>query len=214
MSARRPVTVIVPMKPLVQAKTRLRGHLDTSVRARLSEAMLTSVLETVRDSTASKTIVVGGDDRVESIACKYGAQWTADKFSDLNLAVADSFAYVWHSQHAAAYIPADLPLLSVSDLDDMFEFALAGQSLTICPAHDGGTNGLVAPPGLNFRPRLGADSHRRHRELAVELGTEMREYWSPGFERDVDTIADLRWCIDRGAPCLRCFQGSVEDSYQ
>ena len=192
------------MKPLAESKTRLGGHLSGVERAELSAAMLNSVLSALRDSRVSATVVVGGDERVRAIASDSGARWKPDRFLELNLAVAGEFSHVWRSGHMAAYVPADLPLLTVSDVDDMIEFASAGQGMTICPAHDGGTNGLVVPPCRGFSPRLGSRSHRRHREAASKLGMEMREFWSPGFELDVDTIDDLCRCLDRSPSHMRC----------
>ena len=192
------------MKPLAESKTRLGGHLSDDKRAELSAAMLKSVLSVLRGSRVSATVVVGGDERVRAIASDSGARWKPDRFLELNLAVAGEFSRVWWSGHMAAYVPADLPLLTVSDVGDMIEFASAGQGMTICPAHDGGTNGLVVPPNCGFSPRLGSQSHRRHRELAVRIGTEMREFWSPGFELDVDTIDDLCRCLERSPSHMRC----------
>ena len=192
------------MKPLAESKTRLSGHLNAGERAELSMAMLKSVLTVLHDSRVSATIVVGGDERVRAIASDSRARWKPDRFLELNLAVAGEFLCVWRSGHVAAYIPADLPLLTVSDVDDMIEFASAGQGMTICPAHDGGTNGLVVPPCRGFSTQLGSQSHRRHREAASNLGVEMREFWSPGFELDVDTIDDLCRCLDRSPSHTRC----------
>ena len=204
MSANTKVTAVVPMKPLSESKTRLGGHLSDEERAELSAAMLKSVLSVLHDSKVTATMVVGGDQRVRTIALKAGSCWKPDRFMDLNRAVADAFGWVWHSGQVAAYIPADLPLMTVSDVDDLMDFAAGTQTITICPAHDGGTNGLVVPPSSGFSPRLGSQSHRRHRELAAELGIEVREFWSPGFELDVDTIDDLCRCLDRSPSYMQC----------
>jgi 2-phospho-L-lactate guanylyltransferase len=197
MSDRTSITAVVPMKPLAESKTRLGGHLSDDERAELSAAMLRSVLGALRDSSVSETVVVGGDHHVRAIASDGGVRWKPDRFLDLNLAVDDEFGSVWRSGRVAAYIPADLPLVTVAEVDDMLNFAAGSRAITICPAHDGGTNGLVVPPCRGFSPRLGSQSHRRHRELAAELGIEVREFCSPGFVLDVDTIDDLCRCLDR-----------------
>ena len=75
-----------------------------------------------------------------------------------------------------------------------------GAKLTICPAHDGGTNGLIVPPDMMFAPRLGHESFKRHVEEASELGVGIRLFSSPGFESDLDTMDDLRRCAAMGAP--------------
>ena len=193
----------MPMKPLAESKTRLGGHLSNEERAELSAAMLESVLNVLRDSKVAETMVVGGDERVRAISSDAGACWKPDHFMDLNLAVSDAFEFVWRSGHIAAYVPADLPLLAISDVDDLTDFASFEGALTICPAHDGGTNALVVPACLGFSPKLGNQSYRRHRELAASLGTELREFWSSGFVLDVDTIDDLRRSLDRSPPSMQ-----------
>ncbi len=199
------------MKPLADAKTRLRAHLSPRRRADLCAAMLASTLAALSASSVAQTLVVGGDERVKSIAREHGAEWMADRFMDLNLAVADGFGMAWRDGRVAAYIPADLPLLTPTDVDDALEAAAETDGLILCPAQDGGTNGIFAPPARNgFSPRLGADSFRRHLRLAERLGIPAREFTSAGFERDVDTIDDLRWCIERGAPSLTEFRGAIE----
>ncbi len=185
------------MKPLDESKTRLSDHLGSEERAELSAMMLTKVLSALRDSEISTTVVVGGDARVRGIAACHNAAWSQDDFNDLNLAVNEAFHRVWDSGGAAAYIPGDLPMLTDSDVLGLFELVSHANGVTICPAPDGGTNALVVPSGLGFAPRLGDQSHRKHKGLAESLSIEFRELWTPGFELDVDTIDDLRSCLHR-----------------
>ena len=207
------VAAIVPMKPLSEAKTRLSDHLDPTARARLSAAMLDSTLAALRDSAVARTVVVGGDECVKAIAAARGSEWMADRFNDLNLAVGGAIAVAQSAGQIAMYVPADLPLVTANDVDAALRFAAKDfASLTICPAHDGGTNCLIVPSSQPFAPRLGVGSYERHRELAAQLGVEMREFLSPAFERDVDTIDDLRHCIERGAASLAPFTNAIPKS--
>ena len=199
------VTVVVPMKPLSESKTRLSDHLDSEERAELSAVMLASVLGTLRDSRVSGTVVVGGDERVQAIAEDHNATWSPDRYNDLNLAVNGAFKRIWDSGGAAAYIPGDLPLLTDSDVLGLVELVSHTNGITICPAHDGGTNALVVPADLEFTPKLGSESHRKHIGLAMALSIEFREFWTPGFELDVDTVTDLRQCLDSLPSYIRSF---------
>ena len=196
MSVKASVTAIVPMKPLSESKTRLSDHLGNEERAELSAVMLARVLAALRDSKVSATVVVGGDERVRSIADDHDASWSPDRFNDLNLVVNEAFQLVWESGGAAAYIPGDLPLLTDSDVYGVVELVSHTSGITVCPAHDGGTNALVIPADLGFTPKLGSQSHRKHRGQALALGIEFRELWTPGFELDIDTVNDLRACLD------------------
>ena len=131
------------------------------------------------------------------------ATWSPDRFNDLNRAVSATFRRVWKSGGTAAYLPGDLPTLTTLDINGLMELVSRTKGITICPAHDGGTNALVVPAGLGFGPRLGSQSYTRHRGLAMALNIEFRELWTPGFAFDVDTITDLRRTLISLPPYIR-----------
>ena len=199
------------MKPLAESKTRLSGHLSPSQRATLSLSMLKWVVQTLGKSRVARIVVIGGDDAVETESVRAGAEWIKDDYLDLNRALEYAFGNLWAEGLSAAYIPADLPLLTVPDVNGMIDASEHGRVLTMCRAHDGGTNGLIAPPSVGFRTRLGADSFRRHESLARELGIELRVCRSDGFSRDVDTIEDLRFCMSMRPPCLERIADVIKD---
>ncbi len=199
------------MKPLTESKTRLTDYLSPTQRAALSHSMFSWVLGALAQSRVSRVVVVGGDDAVKSATLREGAEWIRDDFLDLNKAIEYVFGLVWRERRSAAYVPADLPLLTSSDVNDAIEASADGRFLTLCRAHDGGTNCLIAPPGTGFRPRLGPDSFRRHTELADELNLDWRRHNSEGFRYDVDTISDLRHCMEKRPPCLEVITEEIED---
>ena len=199
------VAAVVPMKPLAQSKTRLSAALTPERRADLSLAMLRSVLRVLRRSRMGRLIVVGGDRRVRAAARETGAAWRPDKFGDLNAALAAAFRALRAAGLPAAYIPADLPLLAAADVDALLDASEDGAALTLCPAHDGGTNAIVVPPSAAFEPLLGIGSFRRHKIRARKLGLKPRVARIPGFERDLDTIEDLRICLRARPPRLAAF---------
>lgn len=190
------------MKPLAECKTRLSAQLSPDQRATLSLSMFKWVVRTLNKSNVSRVVVVGGDDTVETEAVRAGAEWIEDDYLELNKAIEFAFGSVWGDGLSAAYIPADLPLLTVSDVNGMIDASEQGRILTMCRAHDGGTNGIIVPPDLGFGPLLGSNSYIRHQLLAGELKVGYRNYESDGFYRDIDTIEDLRICMDLSPPCL------------
>ena len=191
---------VVPMKPLAESKTRLHPHLTRCRRAALSLSMLNWVLGVLKSFTNVETMVVGGDCRVGDAARRAGACWVDDIRLDLNEAVEYGFSRARKASLPAFFIPGDLPLLSPEDVEDALRTSEGGTKLTICPAHDDGTNGLIIPSDLVFAPRLGHKSFKRHVEEASELGVNIKLFSSPGFESDLDTTDDLRRCIEVGAP--------------
>ena len=200
-----PAVAVTPMKPLAESKTRLAPALPPARRAALSVAMLRSVLDALRRSRMARIIVVGGDDLVRGEARGMGAEWRPDEFGDLNAALAAAFRALRSEGAPAAYVPADLPLLAAEDVDALLDASEDGAALTFCPAHDGGTNAIVAPPSAEFEPLLGTDSFRRHKAAARRRGQSARIARLPGFERDLDTIEDLRICLRARPPSLAAF---------
>ena len=211
MTARSRVVAVIPMKPLAESKTRLSAYLSQSQRATLSLSMLKWVVQTLVESRVERVVVVGGDVSVETESRMRGAEWIKDDYLELNKALENAFGSVWGEGLSAAYIPSDLPLLTVQDVDGLIDASDQGLILTMCRAHDGGTNGMIVPPHLGFGPLLGSDSFRRHEFLARELKVEFRKYESDGFCRDIDTIEDLRICMDLNPPCLDEIAEVLED---
>ena len=211
MTDKSRIVAVVPMKPLAESKTRLADYLSLTQRTSLSLSMLSWVLGALAQSRISRVVVVGGDDVVKSATLREGAEWIQDEFLDLNKAIEYVFGLVWQEGRSAAYVPADLPLLTSSDVNDAIEASADGHFLTLCRAHDGGTNCLIIPPHTGFRPRLGQDSFRRHTELANELDLDWRRHHSEGFHHDVDTISDLRYCMEKQPPCLKVIADEIKD---
>ena len=163
---------VVPMKPLPESKSRLHPHLTCCRRAALSLSMLTWVLGVLKSFTNVETLVVGGDCRVGDAARRAGACWVDDVRLDLNEAVEYGFARARESKLPAFFIPADLPFLSPADVEDALSTSEGGARLTICPAHDGGTNGLIVPPGLVFASEAWARELQATHGRGVQASSE------------------------------------------
>ena len=202
MAIKSPIVAVVPMKPLAESKTRLSSHLSPNQRATLSLSMLRWVVRILVQSRVERVVVIGGDNSVKTESVSEGAEWIRDEYLELNRALDYAFGSVWEHGLSAAYIPADLPLLTAPDINGMIDTSEQGRILTMCWAHDGGTNGLIVPPDLGFGPLLGLDSYKRHQVHARELNAKFRHYESEGFYRDLDTIEDLRICMGLHPPCL------------
>ncbi len=198
MTAAR-IAVIVPMKPLISAKSRLSPALSADERGTLSLSMLRRVL-LAAGPTAERSWVVGGDDLVREAATSLGAAWTADRGAELNPALEVAFARAARQKLCAMYLPADLPLVDADDVRGMIDASRGGQALTLAPAsRDGGTNGIIVPLGSRFRPALGLYSFDRHRRQASRDGVEPVVFTSDGLGLDLDVPADLE-ALERFRP--------------
>ena len=186
------IVILVPMKPLRVAKSRLAPTLSAPQRVALSVNLLQRVLEAALESRVSRVWVVGGDRTVSRMAAGSGAEWLDDGGAGLNDALWAAFQRAHRQELAPLYLPADLPFVTRSDVNSVVEVSGGGETLTLAPAkRDGGTNAILSPLGSPFRTALGADSFRRHMEQADELGVPVAVCDRPGIGFDLDTPADM-----------------------
>ena len=206
VSGQKPWAVVVPVKRLAYAKTRL--DLPPADRARLALAMAEDTIRACVTSEAVRQVVVVTDDADgAAMAAALGATVVADEPDDgLNPAL----------RHGATRAPADLRIATVSsdlpslradDLGAALEAALPYACAIVADAAGTGTV-LYAAAGLaDFRPAYGERSRTAHvRAGAVDLtdGATAR------LRRDVDTLADLAdaWNLGTG-PATRRAAGSI-----
>jgi 2-phospho-L-lactate guanylyltransferase len=192
-----PVDLLLPIKPLARAKTRLRGAAggwdgDPAAHARLVIAL---ARDTVAAATAAalvrRVVAICSDDLVCRVLAVDGVEAIADEPGNgLNPALRYGEALLRTADPASAVaaMPADLPALRSDELDRAVCGALATGGRAFCADQAGtGTTLLLAPPGHALEPRFGAGSAAAHRASGAR---ELSGRW-PGLRCDVDTAADL-----------------------
>jgi 2-phospho-L-lactate guanylyltransferase len=205
---RATIDLVVPVKPLTKAKSRLRGAADGGVgepraHARLAMALLRDTIDAVRAARAvRRLLVVSSDPVVAAELGVFGIEVAPDgPVPGLNRAYERGAAVLREQDPATAVgaLQADLPALRPDELDEAVASALAlfgtGAGRAFVPDAEGtGTTFLLAAPGAELGPRFGEGSARRHEESGAHplIGP-----W-PGLRRDVDTAADLREAADLG----------------
>jgi 2-phospho-L-lactate guanylyltransferase len=184
-------SLVIPVKLLVQAKSRLMGLADAD-RAALALAMAAdTVAATVACSAVRAVVVVSDDAVVGAELAALGAHIIADQPGDgLNSALTFGAAHAaarWPAGGLAA-LTADLPALAAAELAAALEAASAVTHGFVADAAGTGTTLYTVGPGAPFRPRFGPGSREQHRRTgAVELDVPMLS----GLRQDVDTLADL-----------------------
>ncbi|WP_308258984.1 2-phospho-L-lactate guanylyltransferase [Pseudonocardia sp. H11422] len=197
------VDLVVPVKPLAAAKSRLRGAADHGVgdpeaHARLALAL---ALDTVAAARAARRVrrllVITSDPRVAAEVAAAGVPVAPDMpGGGLNPALERGEQLLRDNDPSAAVgaLQADLPALRPAELDAAIEmaaavFAAGPMRRAYCADADGeGTTLLVCAPGSALEPRFGTGSAEHHeRSGAYPLPGD----W-PGLRRDVDTGEDLR----------------------
>lgn len=190
-------TVVLPVKPLGQAKSRL--DLPPATRRELVLAMAADTVAAALAATLVRGVLVVTDDpQAAKVLTGLGALVVPDRpRAGLNAALSHGVAAAresWPGCHAAT-LSADLPALRTTELDTALRHAeLLDRSMVPDAAGDG-TTLLAARTGVRIAPAYGAGSRQRH-ERAGHRVIELPA--ASGLRRDVDTLADLATATEHG----------------
>jgi 2-phospho-L-lactate guanylyltransferase len=187
--------VIVPVKRLSAAKSRLAETLTLRQRGELVCSLLARTLEELgRVKGIGGTIVVGKDRAVRRIAICHGAAFVQEKTHDgLNRAIARAAREaVRRGADSIMVLPADLPYLKKADVAGALTRTGKPPFVRIAPDRAGrGTNLLLmAPPGL-IRFSFGEESYRRHIAAAQHAGARVSEFRRALLTEDLDCPEDF-----------------------
>ena len=193
----------MPLKDLVQAKTRLAGLLSPSERRALAQAMLEDVLAVLTTHPHIAGVTLLSDDPcAHLLADSYGAtHWRESTLgcSGLNavLACASRRLLAEHAQPLLV-LHADLPLLNAGDITAALAARAACGGLVVgCDRHATGTNLLCFDAASMPSFCFGVDSCARHIAAAQAEGIVARVLQRPGIGLDVDEAQDLALLLAR-----------------
>lgn len=188
-------SVVVPVKSLTVAKSRLEG-LPAQVRRNLALAFgLDTVAAVIATGQVAETVVVTNDATREEFE-RLGALVVADRpDAGLNPAILHGEQYL-RSRDADVSVLAmtgDLPGLRPDDLSQLLTDAVAPYWF-VADAHGTGTTMLAAAAGRRLSPAFGPGSRAAHEaQGAVE-----RAQAGARARRDVDTLGDLWDAVRHG----------------
>lgn len=189
------VHLLVPIKPLSQAKSRLRGAADAGQghpgpHAELVRAIaLDTVLTAAHCPEVAAVVVITSDPELADVFTAEGIEVLADvPQSGLNPALCHGDRVIRDRAPTSRVgaMHADLPALRGEDLAAAIGAAGAGRAFC-ADRHRVGTTLLLAAPGSPLAPLFGPRSARAHRESGA---VELRGRWD-SLRCDVDTPADL-----------------------
>ncbi|UUU30653.1 2-phospho-L-lactate guanylyltransferase [Streptomyces sp. CA-210063] len=196
-------TLVVPLKPLARAKSRLSDTAGDGVRPGLALAF---AQDTVAAALAARAVrgvlVVTDDDLAARELAALGARTVPEDSHDsprdgLNAALRHGTAVVRavRPQSPVAALNADLPALRPEELTRVLDAAAAFPRSFLVDAAGIGTTLLAAAPGHDLSPAFGPESRLRHRHSgAVELALDTVD----SVRQDVDTGDDLRAALTLG----------------
>ena len=186
------IIAIVPMKPLSEGKSRLAQTLSPEERANIAIGMLRRVLVALRGASIDPIWVVGGDERVKNLARNNGGLWYEEMGRNLNDTLDKAIEQVFRRGKSALYIAGDLPFVKPSDIHSFIQASRGMGNVTLAPARrDNGTNAMLIPHGVRFKPELGRRSFTKHLSQAARSETSVAIAYSPGLGFDLDIVDDL-----------------------
>jgi 2-phospho-L-lactate/phosphoenolpyruvate guanylyltransferase len=219
--------LLIPVKPFSESKSRLAPVLTAEDRAALSRQLLEGVIALAQETRVFQGIVVVSRDahvlslaghlgvvalhetvsEVEALLVKHSGNLAGElvnagnqkQETTLNQAL---FSAQAHAQAAGAdailVLPADLPLVTVEDVQALIEPAMhQARMVVIAPSHDGGTNALLLRPPSAIPFAFGIQSYARHHALARAAGLPLTVVQTPSLTYDLDLPEDL-WGEDLG----------------
>ncbi|HEY9088561.1 MAG TPA: 2-phospho-L-lactate guanylyltransferase [Anaerolineaceae bacterium] len=186
---------IIPVKPLRRGKSRLSGVLSEDERALLNYTMLSNTLKTLAEvPEISERLVVSRDPAALALAREYGARTLQeDGNPGLNTALrrATVVAQVY-SASGILIMPADLPLLSQSDVRELISYTDKPPVVVIAPdRRRDGTNALLTTPAGLIEYHFGPGSFQKHVQLAERQNVRVEVCSLSTLGLDLDYPEDL-----------------------
>ncbi|AWK10934.1 2-phospho-L-lactate guanylyltransferase [Streptomyces spongiicola] len=192
-------SLVVPLKPLALAKSRLSEAAGGAMRPRFALAFAQDTVSGALRCRAVRDVLVVTDDPLAAAElAALGARTVPDApGAGLNAALAHGAAEVRARRPAAAVaaLNADLPALRPAELERVLAAARKFPRAFLADAAGIGTTFLSAAPGTELRPAFGGPSRHRHSASgAVEIELDAVD----SVRRDVDTGDDLRAALALG----------------
>jgi 2-phospho-L-lactate/phosphoenolpyruvate guanylyltransferase len=187
--------ILVPVKNLANAKQRLSPVLGPEARQELAQAMCADVLETLGRWRQRPAVAVVTSDRFAGdLAAHFGFEIIADDVNPGETGAIEMATAFYRSRGAlhTLVIPADIPLIEVSELEEIVESAPPSGALLVPDAAGRGTNAALRAPADLFPLRFGNDSFLPHLAAAKATGLPCVVLELPGFALDVDRPEDLQ----------------------
>ncbi len=187
--------ILVPVKNLANAKQRLSATLTSDARQELAQAMCADVLETLAHWRRRPAVaVVTSDPFARDLSVHLGFDVIADDVNPGETGAIEMATALCRSQGDpyTLVIPADIPLIASSELDQILAAAPSSGSVLVPDAAGRGTNAALRSPADLFPLRFGNDSFHPHQAAARATGLPCVVLELTGIALDVDRPEDLQ----------------------
>jgi 2-phospho-L-lactate guanylyltransferase len=187
--------ILIPVKNLSEAKQRLAAVLDQPARTELAQTMLHDVVTALAGwSRRPACTLVTSDPFALNLARQFDFEIIADPTNPGETGAIEMATRlcVERGIDSTLVIPADIPLIQASELEQILAQAPVEGSV-LAPAADGrGTNAAFRRPANLFPLRFGNDSFKPHLAAAQATGRPCVVLQLPRLAVDVDNPEDLQ----------------------
>ena len=184
---------VIPVKGLVESKSRLSRCLSPQDKKRLILALLEDVLIAATESQVfSRVLVVSPDPNVEKEANLPHGTFLHQEGQGLNAGIRQSTLFAMREKASSvAVLLADIPMLEPRDLKELYSVGDTAQKIVLAPSLKGGTNVMVREPPSIIEPAYGRWSFSTHLRAAQKAGFAVYSISNPRLSFDVDNLEDL-----------------------
>ena len=193
--------VVIAVRGGPDAKSRCAGLLDPALRAALTRAMLSDMLEAaLRAPGAERVWVMTPTAELAALAARAGASIILEpRAQGLSAAFEHARAAIAKVRPGSllALLPGDLPLLDPADLATLFAAHHDGDVILAPAQADGGTGAIVLTAGKPFAFACGLGSLEAHAAAARAAGLNPRVLAAPSLAFDLDRPGDVDTLLSR-----------------
>jgi 2-phospho-L-lactate/phosphoenolpyruvate guanylyltransferase len=184
---------IIPVKGLVESKSRLVRSLSPQDKKKLIIALLEDVLSAVNESHLfNRVLVVSPDPSVEKEANLLPETFLQQEGQGLNAGIRQSTHFAMRERASSvAVLLADIPMLEARDLKELYSVGGTAEKVVLAPSMKGGTNVMVREPPNIIAPAYGRWSFSTHLRAAQKTEFPVYSVSNPRLSFDVDTLEDL-----------------------
>jgi 2-phospho-L-lactate guanylyltransferase len=187
--------ILIPVKNLSSAKQRLAAVLDQPARTELAQNMLHDVVAALAACPRRPACaLVTSDPFALNLAQQFDFDLIPDRANPGETGAIEMATRLCVARgiDSTLVIPADIPLIQASEIDQIFAQA-PDEGSVLVPAADGrGTNAAFRRPANLFPLRFGNDSFKPHLAVARATGKPCVVLHLASIALDVDNPEDLQ----------------------
>lgn len=184
---------VIPVKGLLDSKSRLNRAIAPQVKKKLILAMLRDVLVSVTESEIfDQVMVVSPDRNVEREANLEEGVFVHQEGLGLNSGIRQATSLAMRAKASSvAVLLADIPLVQPKDLKELYAIGNTPERVVLSPSLKGGTNVMVREPPDLIPSAYGRWSFSNHLRAAQKMGVPVYSVSNPRLSLDIDTPEDL-----------------------